>query len=119
MGSTSGSRSYLGYCQDTQVFTHPSSIVIIRNFGWGSCQGFVRSKSKKNEKNMFDTLKEAKRAFPGFFNLLNIRYCIIPLAQCAHGRGDPLLGYLEALQFTSSEVQNFLALQCLHDAWLS
>ena len=30
--------------------------------------------------------------------------------------GDPLLGYLAALQFTSSEVQNFLALQCLYDA---
>jgi len=30
-------------------------------------------------------------------------------------QSDPLLGYLEALQFTSSEVQNFLALQCLHD----
>ncbi|CAL1135035.1 unnamed protein product, partial [Cladocopium goreaui] len=29
--------------------------------------------------------------------------------------GDPLLGYLEALQFTSSEVQNFLALQCFYD----
>ena len=33
--------------------------------------------------------------------------------------GDPLLGYLTALQFTSSEVQNFLALQCLYDSWLS
>jgi len=30
-------------------------------------------------------------------------------------QGDPLLGYLAALQFTSSEVQNFLALQCLYD----
>ena len=40
-------------------------------------------------------------------------------AQSAHSRGDALLGYLEALQFTTSEVQNFLALQCLYDAWLS
>jgi len=30
-------------------------------------------------------------------------------------QGDALLGYLEALQFTTSEVQNFLALQCLYD----
>jgi len=30
-------------------------------------------------------------------------------------QGDPLLGYLEALQFTSSELQNFLALQCVYD----
>ena len=76
--------------------------------------------SKGDEKIMFDTSKEGERAFRGFFNLLlNIRSCIIPLAQRAHGRGDPLLGYLEALQFTSSEVQNFLALQCLYDAWLS
>ena len=28
------------------------------------------------------------------------------------------LGYLEALQFTSSELQNFLALQCVYDAWI-
>eukprot|EP00435_Cladocopium_sp_Y103_P013945 s3795_g3.t1 len=32
-----------------------------------------------------------------------------------NAQGDPLLGYLAALQFTSSEVQNFLALQCLYD----
>jgi hypothetical protein len=35
-----------------------------------------------------------------------------------HSKGDPLLGYLEALQFTSSELQNFLALQCVYDAWI-
>ena len=73
---------------------------------------------KKNGNFMFDISKIWKKGIAGKM-LLNIRYCIINLAQLAHGRGDPLLGYLAALQFTSSEVQNFLALQCLYDAWLS
>ena len=48
--------------------------------------------------------------------LLDFRYC--HSSSRMHGKGDPLLGYLEALQFTSSELQNLFALQCVYDAWI-
>jgi len=38
-----------------------------------------------------------------------------PAGVRADAQGDALFGYLEALQFTSSELQNFLALQCVYD----
>ena len=73
MGSTSGSRSYLGYCQDTQVFTHPSSIVIIRNFGWGSWQGFARvlsgPRAKKRKKHVWHP-QRGKKSVPRFFQFV-------------------------------------------------
>ena len=65
----------------------------------------------------FTASKGAKSQRVSVTLLLDFRGCH-PSGR-VHGKGDPLLGYLEALQFTSSELQYFLALQCVYDAWIN